>query len=138
MTAFQSEGDRTSAPISPTVRFFFLPPCFLPLFWSSSLRKRLAEHRLLSFPSAQNEIKIKTGYSKEVPFSYVTSLAILDKDVRAESVKLCSSSGKCIDKGEGIITGTQFNVSPFCQEMQPSPTTKKPTLYGGVFVLISE
>mgnify|MGYP007125027289 FL=1 len=66
------------------------------------------------------------------------STAILDKKVRAESTKLCKNSGKCVDKGAGILSGEQFNVSPFCQEMQPSPTTKKPTLYGGMFDIISE
>ena len=99
----------------------------------------VAECGCLPVRGGQNvQPDLPNGYAKDVAFSYVDSTVVLDKKVRAESVKLCKSSGKCIDKGAGIVNGEQFNVSPFCQEMQPSPTTRKPTLYGGMFDLISE
>ena len=100
----------------------------------------VAECGCLPVRGGQNiQPDLPNGYSNVFPSSLVTSAVILDKRLRDESVKLCATEprGKCAPSGEEINKGTQFNVSPFCQEMQPSPTTKKPTMYGGQFDIIS-
>ena len=105
----------------------------------------IAECGCLPVQGAQNvQPDLPNGYSNKIPFSIVTSRVILDKKLRAESTALCATSaGKCapiIDPKTNATldnTGSQFNVSPFCQEMESSPTTKKPTMYGGHFDIIS-
>ena len=101
----------------------------------------IAECGCLSVIAGKVSPNRPNGFPLGDPFNIATIDAILDKKLKEESRMVCDTKDACSPPPTSVaefVSGTQFNVAPFCEEMQPSASSNgKPTMYGGKFDLIS-
>ena len=103
----------------------------------------VAECGCLPLVAGQNSPRRPNGFPSGDPFNIMSVNVILDRKLKEASRAACSTDGACSpplsgNSVSGFVTGSQFNTAPFCEEMQPSASSGgKPTMYGGVFDLIS-